>query len=218
MTIHHHPGDDLLLAFAAGTLAAGPSLVMATHLEACAQCRARVGLLECAGGVLLEQLEPGLLSPQALANTLAAIDAPPRKVPARRPAPALPALPAGMVWPRALEACSATGWRFLAPGMRWSRLRLPSDPGARLFLLRIAEGRGLPVHSHSGSEWTQILHGAFDDGREVFGAGDFDVADGSVHHQPTVQGGGECICLAAVEGSMRFDSPIARAMAGLIGM
>ena len=39
--IQHHPADDLLLALAAGNLPGGPSLVVASHVEACAQCRRR---------------------------------------------------------------------------------------------------------------------------------------------------------------------------------
>lgn len=220
--IRHHPADDLLLSLAAGTLSIGATLVVRTHIETCAQCQARLGLFEAVGGVMLEDLPPASLSAQALALTLAAIDQPAsaHETPSSRTFERgeRPSLPAGMAWPRALEACASTPWRFLAPGMRWSRLRLPSHPDAKLFLLRIGSGRSLPFHTHNGTELTQVLHGAFADGREVFGAGDFDAADHSIHHCPTVAPGADCICFAAVEGKMRFDSPIARAMASLIGM
>ncbi|GAA4352379.1 anti-sigma-E factor ChrR [Variovorax defluvii] len=215
--IKHHPEDDLLLSMAAGGLAPGPALVVAVHVEGCAHCRAQLRLLESVGGVLLEDMAPADLSSQALARTLAAIDAPPRR-PAALPPSERPSLPAGLAWPRALEACTATSWRWLGPGMRWSRLRLPADPQAKLFLLRIGAGRSLAPHTHSDSELTQVLHGAFHDGRDLFGPGDFDAADPSVHHQPAVRDGGDCICLASVEGRMRFDSPLARTLAALIDM
>jgi len=216
--IRHHPTEDLLLSMAAGSLPAGPSLVVATHIEGCAQCREQLRLLECVGGILLEEMTPEALSPQALARTLAAIDAPPPDSTVPAPLSKRPPLPAGLSWPRALEACTATSWRWLGPGMHWSRLQLPADPDAKLFLLRIGAGRSLATHSHSDSELTQVLHGAFHDGRDLFGPGDFDAADSSVHHQPTVRAGGDCICLASVEGRMRFDSPLARALAVMVGM
>ncbi|WP_256856639.1 ChrR family anti-sigma-E factor [Variovorax sp. KK3] len=216
--IRHHPGDDLLLAMAAGSLAAGPALVVATHVEGCAHCQAQLQMLESVGGALLEGLAPEALAPEAMARTLAAIDAVPLQAEATMPRAERPVLPPGMAWPRALETCTATPWRWLGPGMRWSRLRLHADPQAKLFLLRIGAGRSLATHSHSDSELTQILHGAFHDGRDLFGPGDFDAADTAVHHQPVVQGGSECICLASVEGRMRFDSPLARALAAVIGM
>ena len=95
--IRHHPGDELLLACAAGTLAAGEAIVLGAHLEGCAQCRASVRLFEAAGGTMLEAIEPALMLPEALASTLANIDripapvARPAKVPLRRPS---------LPWPR----------------------------------------------------------------------------------------------------------------------
>jgi putative transcriptional regulator len=39
-----------------------------------------------------------------------------------------------------------------------------------------------------------------------------------VHHQPVVQDGCECICLAAVQGRVLFDGFIARQLGALVGM
>lgn len=215
--IRHHPADDLLLALAAGTLSAGPSVVVASHLESCAHCRERMQVLEAIGGTLLEEMAPAPLPSQALGRTFAAIDAPPA---AARPAPAgtRPALPEGMRWPRALRGCTATPWRWLGPGMRWSRVTLPQDSASNVFLLRIGAGKNLPMHTHSESELTQVLHGSFHDGRALFGPGDFDEADGDILHQPVVQAHGECICLASVQGRVLFQGLVARTFGALIGM
>ena len=219
--IHHHPDDGLLLAQAAGTLSSGHSLLVASHVEGCAHCRARLRELEAVGGAMLEQLAPAVLPSQALAETLAAIDAPPPPPPTARPNAARssrPALPDGMAWPRALRGCSATPWRWIGPGMRWSRVTVPFDAAANVFLLRIGAGKELPFHTHSQSELTQVLHGAFHDGRALFGPGDFDEADGDIHHQPKVLAAGECICLASVEGRVLFQGALARMLGSLVGM
>ena len=102
--------------------------------------------------------------------------------------------------------------------MRWCRVTLADDRAANVFLLRIAAGMSLPAHTHDGCELTQVLYGAFHDGRARFEAGDFDEADGSIHHQPVVEPGGECICLASVEGRVAFDGRIARVLGSLVGM
>lgn len=102
--------------------------------------------------------------------------------------------------------------------MRFSRVMVPGAPEANVMLLRIGAGKYLPQHTHSGTELTQILYGRFHDGRALFGPGDFDVADGEIHHQPVVQDGSECICLAAVEGRLQFDGVIARWYGSLVGM
>ncbi len=219
--INHHPDEGLLLALAAGRLGGGHALLLASHLEGCAHCRQRLAVMESIGGVLLDEQPPAAMSPLALEKTMAAIDAIHPAEPAEAPEPVPdrhPPLPPGMAWPRALHGCPATGWRWLAPGMRWSRVTLPFDPAAKVFLLRIGAGRELPVHSHSDSELTQVLHGAFHDGRSRFAPGDFDEADGSFHHVPRVEAGGECICLASVEGRMLFQGRVARVMGALVGM
>jgi len=223
--IRHHPDDAMLMALAADRLARGAAVVAAAHVERCPRCRARLRELDAVGGALLETAEPAVLAPDALARTLARIDAAPAlpapaaaSASARAEARFLASLPTGMVWPRSLRGSTNTGWRWLGPGMRWCRVTLADDHAANVFLLRIAAGKSLPAHTHDGTELTQVLHGAFHDGRERFDAGDFDEADGSIHHQPVVEPGGECICLASVEGRVAFDGRIARVLGSLVGM
>ncbi len=225
-TIRHHPEDAVLLAHAAGRLPTGPALVVASHLESCARCRERVREYEALGGALLEALPPAALAPEALARALAAIDGGDHRAPSPAPlaasapaaAPRRPALPPGTAWPQALQGCSATPWRWMGPQMYLSRVTVPEDPAAKLFLLRIGAGKRLPTHSHSDLEMTQVLYGSFDDGRASFGAGDFDSAGGDIRHQPVVSEGGMCICLASVDGRLLFDGVIARTIGGLVGM
>jgi len=215
--IQHHPGDELLLSLAAGRMRAAQALVVGTHLECCVECRAQLHALQALGGSLLREAEPIALEAGAWERTLQRIDSP---APARAtvaPAETLP-LPDGAPWPASLRGCRVSGWRWMGPDMRYARVGVPHDPDASLYLLRIGEGRSLPRHTHGGIELTQVLCGAFDDGRAVFAAGDFDAADESVHHQPVVQAGATCVCLAYVGARMRFDGRIASLVGGWIGM
>lgn len=217
--IQHHPSDELLLAGAARTLAAGDAIVLAAHLEGCAHCRASVRSFEGVGGAMLESIEPALMAPAALSRTLAAIDAAPAPLtPSTVPPLPRPSLPAGVAWPRSLAHCAVSRWHWMGPGMRWSRIRVPHDPAANVFLLRIGAGKALANHTHSGIELTHVMCGSFHDGRSLFGAGDFDAADGSIHHQPVLEPGGECICLASVQGRLVFDGAIARWVGALVGI
>ncbi|MFG6413569.1 ChrR family anti-sigma-E factor [Roseateles sp. DC23W] len=219
LEIRHHPPDELLLGYASGALPGGTRVVLATHLELCPDCQARVTALRALGGALLQDEAAAPLSDDALARALARIDElqAPATVALRKANPP-PPLPAGAVWPRALRDASATRWRWLGPGMRWSRVTLPDAPEANVFLLRIGAGKYLPSHTHTGTELTQILYGRFHDGRALFGPGDFDLTDGDVHHQPVVQDGSECICVAAVDGKLAFDGLVARWLGGMVGM
>ena len=215
--IRHHPAAALLLAHAGGTLGTGPALLIDAHLECCARCRREFHDFERVGGRLLAQEQGQPLGAGALEAVLGRLD----DRPSPPPTPLVlrkPPLPAGCDWPRALRHCHVSRWRPMGPGMRWSRVTVPYDPQANVLLLRIGAGRCLPRHTHAGTELTQVLHGAFDDGRAVFAEGDFDEADEDVLHQPVVQARGECICLAAVDGRLVFESWIASLASSVVGL
>ena len=218
--IHHHPGDELLLPLAAGRLSAGQAVVVSAHLEGCAECRARLHTLQALGGALLTQAEPAAVRPEAWERTLQRLAEPAAAPVAPPPATPHPALPDGVPWPASLRRCQVSGWRWMGPGMRYARVALPqaAAPGSSVYLLHIGQGRSLPRHTHGGFELTQVLCGAFDDGRAIFGAGDFDATDDTVHHQPVVQHGATCVCLAYVGAPLRFDGRIASLIGGWIGM
>jgi putative transcriptional regulator len=63
-----------------------------------------------------------------------------------------------------------------------------------------------------------VLCGSFHDGRARFGPGDFDEADTAILHQPVVDAGSECVCLASINGKVVFDGFFSRAIGSLIGM
>ncbi|HEY1398028.1 MAG TPA: ChrR family anti-sigma-E factor [Roseateles sp.] len=223
LEIRHHPADELLLSLVSGALPIGLRLVTQTHLELCPACRERVAMLRALGGAVLDEQPEAPMRADALARAFGRIDQLEQAeraggTPTPRKVPAPPPLPAGAVWPKALAGCSATRWRWLGPGMRWSRVTVPDAPEANVFLLRIGAGKYLPQHTHRGTELTQIIYGRFHDGRALFGPGDFDLADDDVHHQPVVQDGSECICVAAVDGRLHFDGLIARWFGSLVGM
>ena len=221
--IRHHPDNALLLAHAAGNLPAGAAILVESHLEACPECCERLHVLRTVGGVLLEDIAPVAMRPDALTRALAAIDGGPSSdapaataLPAA--APSRPELPAGTLWPKALNGCTVSPWRWLGPGMRWSRVTVPHDKAANVFLLRIAAGRNLPMHSHSELELTQVLYGEFGDERAQYRPGDFDGVDDEIHHEPRVRPGSECICLTSVQGRVLFKGVIARTVGALVGI
>jgi putative transcriptional regulator len=209
--ISHHPSDLTLARFAGGTLGAGPELVVATHLSGCPQCRGRLRSFEAVGGAMLDEAAPVRLSPDAFARALERLDdTGPRAEPQSRVLhPDLPP---------PLNAYEIGPWRLVGPGVRWRRLTLPESPDANVIMLRVAAGRPVPHHGHSGTEYTQVLTGSFSDALGQYRAGDCIEMDEEVSHQPVVDRDGACICLAAVEGRLRLSGWIGRLMQPLIGI
>lgn len=217
MTPERRPSDESLLRYAAGSLGAGPSLVVAAHLEACSACRARVAQLERLGGAFLADAAPRPMRLDALARTLERLD---EQTPSASPR-TLPRPPRradlGVPLPASLRGCGIGPWRWLAPGFRRSLVTVPGSPDARVMLLRGRAGLQLPAHGHTGEEFTLVLTGWLFDDRGAYGPGDFDEADADVDHRPFVGADMECICLAALVGDTRLHSRLGRWLSPLVG-
>jgi putative transcriptional regulator len=176
------------------------------------------------GGLLIEQQQPSGIdaarSDALRAAMLTQLDeAVPMPVPAaswdeetptdpdRLPAPLHPYFGTSL---RALK------WRWMAPGMYCIRARR-SGSGS-LFMLKIAAGKSMPLHSHGRSELTQILQGAYDDTLGHFAPGDVADLDSDVLHQPVTSPGVPCICVAALDAPLRFPGWLARKLQPLVGL
>jgi putative transcriptional regulator len=194
--IHHHPSDLTLGEFAAGTLDEGQALVVGTHLTTCASCREAVRGFERARGAIMLQSEPAAMAPDALQRALRALDAA-DDLPVRpRPAAETAAMP--------LSGYQLGSWRRIGTRVYWREVQQASNKTTRTFLLKAAPGTKIPSHGHSGLEWTCVLEGAFRHQSGRFGPGDFDEADESIDHDPVVEDGEDCVCLVALQGSIRF--------------
>lgn len=210
MTISHHPSDETLARFASGALDEARSLVVATHLSLCSNCRKTVALVEEVGGAMLDAVEPEAMEPGALPKLLARIGAP--DAAETRAAP----LSADMPLPAPLGAYAMGPWRWIGHGIELRSVDVATDPDMRVFMLRARPGTRLPRHRHKGDEWTCVFQGAFRHDLGRFGPGDFDEADEAVEHHPTVDDGEPCICLVALERGIVFQGWMGRLLQPLV--
>jgi putative transcriptional regulator len=95
---------------------------------------------------------------------------------------------------------------------------LVNSEGVTARLLRIAPGRSVFDHGHSGSELTLVLKGSYNSQGERYARGDIEVADETVTHRPVAGTEDVCICLAVTDAPLRFDSWIGRLMQPFIGI
>jgi putative transcriptional regulator len=203
MMIKHHLSDALLWGYAAGTLPEAFSLIAATHVTLCDDCRARLAALEAIGGAVVNGGELAPLSGSALEQTLA------RLTPASpRPAPPRPSVLPAPLLDYIGGDLDAVRWKTLGMGVR--QAILPTAKGAMARLLHIPAGRAVPDHGHRGTELTLVLSGAFNDDVDRFGPGDLEIATPDLVHTPTAEPGADCICLAATDAPLRFNSLVPR--------
>lgn len=204
MSITHHISGALLMGYAAGTLPEAFSLVVASHVSLCDDCRAQLAACEALGGAVIED-QAAPMSAGALETVLGRLDA-----------PAPPALAAPVrrgILPGPLAAyvggdISAVKWKALGGGVR--QAILPTSRAASARLLYIPAGKAVPDHGHRGLELTLVLQGAFRDEDDRFGPGDVETASAAVNHTPIAEAGADCICLAATDAPLRFRAVVPR--------
>ena len=206
--IKYHLTDELLLGYATGNLPEAFSLVVATHISLCDECRARLSSYEEIGGALLDEDESVAVSDDALAATLELISGAPKD-----PIKVRNSTASGDVFPAPLQDyvggdLSSVQWRPIAGGVKQAMLKTSRDATVRL--LSIPGGAAMPDHGHRGTELTLVLQGAFHDEDERFGRGDIEVANEDLHHTPIAEEGMDCICLAATDAPLRFRGLIPR--------
>jgi putative transcriptional regulator len=91
-----------------------------------------------------------------------------------------------------------------------------SADGVRVFMLKAAPGTRLPRHRHTGTEWTCVFEGAFSHDLGRYVAGDFDEADETMEHNPTVDATMGCVCLVALQGTISLQGLIGRLLQPLV--
>lgn len=212
--INHHLNDSLLMGYASGNLPEAFSLVVATHISLCDECRARLASFDAVGGALIDDDARIEMDEESLAATFALI--------ANSPAEPRSTVPTkGSVLPTPLQGyvggdLDKVIWRNLGGGVKQAVLKTSTTATVRL--LQIPAGAAMPDHGHRGTELTLVLKGAFRDEDGRFGRGDVEIANEDLHHTPVAEEGEDCICLAATDAPLRFRSLIPRLAQPFLGI
>jgi len=220
MNIHHHPAEDLLFDYAAGSLGESWSLAVATHLALCPECRRSVIELDALGGGLIDAVPPVEPSAGLFDAVMERLDG---SFDETGPDTSLHECSVkNPILPEPLRGylggdVDQLSWQRLGLGAHQLLITSIED-GASARLLRIPAGRPVPTHTHGGRELTLVLAGAFSDDTGIYGRGDLQEVDENVEHQPHAAPGEDCICLAVTDTPLRFKSRAARIVQPLIGI
>jgi len=212
MQPHHHLNDEMLLDYAAGSLDEASSILVASHLTLCPECRGRLRSLEAVGGMLLEDIETTLVSEDALDAVLARLNEP--ESPRSAIDESIRSSKGTAVLPSPLRQylggdLADVQWRKKGGGVSMAEIRT-SDDGPRAFMLKVDPKRAVPQHTHEGNEFVMVLTGGYSDGAGHFVRGDVEVSDQTVVHQPVADAGEPCVILAVMDAPIRFTGPLGR--------
>lgn len=215
--IKHHLTDDLLMTYAAGNLPEAFSLIVATHVSMCDECRARMAEFDALGGAVLEDGETAKMDAASLEATLRLIgemdQAKQGDIVAKVQKPGL--------FPQPLHDyvggdLASVQWKSV--GGRVRQAVLPTDKAASVRLLYIPAGAAMPDHGHQGMELTLVLQGGIQDDGAYFGPGDVEVAGEEMEHTPVAAPGLDCICLVATDAPLKFSGFLPRIAQPFIGI
>jgi putative transcriptional regulator len=215
-TTEHHPKDELLASYSAGSLPLSQALCISAHLEHCQSCGQKLQRFNSLGSTLLQSLKPAPASADLKARLLdqldSLVDEPDEQ----------PAYAADSSVPRCLHQFVQSDytqleWKRVSPHIHSVELCRDSN-GARVELLKIRPGGSASTHTHLGDEYTVILEGSFSDEKGVYRRGDFLMRDPSDQHTPVATKDQECICLAVTEGPIQFTGIFSRMLNPLIRM
>ncbi len=224
----HHPSEDALLAYAAGTLDEPTSVLVATHLALCPQCRATVQAAEAIGGELMDAMRPTVPVSVTADDLLLMIAGNKPSIETTKVRsdirfdPAANSNMADPLLPQPLRAYVPGGveslkWQWMGPGVRYARI-LNDKSGAKVGLMRIASGTRMPHHGHEDEEFTMVLSGSYRDSFGIYRRGDVETANTEIQHQPVAEDQGDCICLVVTRGELKPTGLFARVLQPLMRM
>lgn len=181
-----------MLDHAAGALSDGEALVADLHRRLSPSGARTAALMEAAGGVLLESLDPEDVIPRL---------APPREA---------ATLPAGQ---NRQDRRGGEGLDFYLNGdllgLPWRKtffgVQTLPIAAKRARLLRLDPGGRAPAHGHGARDVTVVLRGSFADEFGVYERGDLCFAEPGVRHEPRALGEEPCVCLIAAEKGPMLD-------------
>jgi putative transcriptional regulator len=199
---NHHPFDELLTAYSAGSLPLSQALCISAHLEHCQGCTQTLQRLDQVGSELMQQQKPSRASDELKNKLLGMLDSLPEDIADDEPRKLDSRVP------RCLRqfvehSYDDLNWNRVSADIHSVELCRDSN-GARVELLKIKPGGSATTHTHMGDEYTVILEGSFSDESGLYGRGDFMVRNQNDKHTPVATQDRECICLAVTEGPIQF--------------
>ena len=209
-----HPPEEMLMAYAAGSMSEPQALLIATHIALCPQCRARVAELEALGGAMMEEIAPVNVGNASLQSLLARLDESPPQPESLASQLSGEAATIDLSVPQPLRGYLSAGltelpWRSVIPGMAEVDIET-ATPQSRARLMQVKAGKTMPRHSHHGEELTLVLTGAYNDASGRYARGDVQVADPEVDHQPIAEAGDPCICLVVSDAPVKLTGKVSR--------
>lgn len=205
---HHHPDQNILTEFVAGSLNPAMAIAVRSHLHFCMECQQAAHNLENLGGSLLENLKPEPLANDSFASLMKAIDSQ-TCTDSHNSVPNVPSFQTkDRNLPKVLNKIinqSPVNWRKINRTLQTATLHT-GHLDHEVSLQKIKAGGKAPEHDHKGTEITVVLEGSFSDENGIYHKGDFLLKNPGDIHQPVASRNQDCICLTVQDAPVKLTS------------
>lgn len=207
----YHPQDQLLQAYAQGTLDDVSAFTVATHIEGCPKCQRAVALLEaqCGDSLCTAEVESHDTM-QDMFDQIVSLEQNDEPFRPQRQPSYIEVNGKSFRLPLSLSRFRDRVGEWKSYGGKVFSASIDISNDSRVSLMYIAENVSIPQHTHKGLESTLVLHGGFSDEDGHYEAGDFLLKDASVKHSPMTKQGEDCLCLTVLTEPMIFTQGVAR--------
>ena len=200
---NHHPDENMLIEFSAGTLETAASICVSAHLHFCSSCRAKLLRLDQVGSQMMSEADPIEVADNAFDSLMEKID-----TSGIEPVKSTPNVDLPFSVNKLMNtSLISKNWKRLSSSVDVARFKTGQEK-FEVALHKICAGGKTPKHGHEGVEYTVVLKGSFSDEDAVYREGDFLVRNPGDVHQPMGAQNGECICLSALSAPIKLTNPL----------
>lgn len=205
----HHPQNEIIEKYTVGELSAQLALMVSAHLDHCEECRLRHNkILERES--LQVASRPFELSnielDRSFLSTMSKVSANGHNSKNEEDSQGISIQVAGQKidLPRSMNFLKDRQISWKEFGIKNAIAPIVVTPKGNFYLIYIGPGESVPQHNHSGSEYSYVVAGSYDDGISVFNTGDFSFSTDETSHSPRATSDDGCLVISWVEGRLNY--------------
>lgn len=205
----HHPQNEIIEKYTLGELSAQLASMVSAHLDQCEDCRlGQKKILERES--LQVALTPSQLSHNELDSAFLSImnkvstQGQKTKEIAETQSATIQVSGQVIQLPRSLNFLKDQQITWKEFGKKNAIAPVVVTPKGNFYLIYMGPGESVPQHNHSGTEYSYVVAGSYDDGLSVFNTGDFSFSTHETSHSPRATSEDGCLVISWVEGRLNY--------------
>ncbi len=219
--MNHHPEYQLMQKFTLGELSSQLASMLSAHIEICPQCSSQYNQIiqsESATNADYNRLMSSREMDLAFDQLMVKISNEEENEDREGNAEPLSINVAGQViqLPRSMNFLKGQNINWKEFGHKNAIAPIVQTPKGNFYLIYIGPGETVPHHDHSGTEYSYVAAGAFNDGVSSFSTGDFAISQHGYSHSPKATSDDGCLVLSWVEGRLDYFKGILKPLNSIL--